>query len=184
MQGRQNVHAWDRVAGAALGGALVMLFLRDRSWGRALLAAAGGGLIWRGTTGHCPAYEAVGVDTAAGAQGRSYAAVPPEQFEAERSITIERPVEELETLWQTPQLMATLIGQDTVVLPKDHVARFEPAEGGQGTRMTLRALFQPPAGPVGEALAERFGPIVPAALVEKALARFKAMAEAREPQPA
>ena len=177
MQGRQNVNIWDRVAGAALGGALVMLYLRNRTLGRAALAAVGGGLIYRGTTGHCPAYQAMGVDTAGGAEGRSYAAVPPDEFEVERSVTIDKPAQELERLWQQPGMMARLIGQDTVVLPKDSQARFEPAGDGQGTRMTLHALFQPPAGPVGEALAEKFGPIVPADLVEKALERFKRMAE-------
>jgi uncharacterized membrane protein len=46
------------------GGALALYGLSRRSLGGGLLASIGAGLAYRGVTGHCPAYEALGIDTA------------------------------------------------------------------------------------------------------------------------
>ncbi len=55
------------LAGAAIGG----LGLSRRSLGGLALAGLGGALIYRGATGHCAGYEALGISTARHAGPRS-----------------------------------------------------------------------------------------------------------------
>jgi uncharacterized membrane protein len=48
------------------GGALALYGLTRRSVAGGVLAALGAGLAYRGIGGHCPVYEALGIDTAGG----------------------------------------------------------------------------------------------------------------------
>src|SRR5216684_2945362 len=67
MTSTVNVADVERWA-SALGGAALTAYgikqLKDRSPAGAALAAAGGALIYRGATGHCPVYSAAGISTA------------------------------------------------------------------------------------------------------------------------
>jgi uncharacterized membrane protein len=67
-KGHTNVAMAERWASTVGGGALTIYGLarglRHRSPGGLAAAAAGGALLYRGVTGHCPAYEAAGVSTA------------------------------------------------------------------------------------------------------------------------
>ena len=59
-----NVSETERWASLAAGGGLLLAgLLRGRFLGT-LLAIAGGGLIYRGLTGHCHVYEALRINTA------------------------------------------------------------------------------------------------------------------------
>src|SRR5437763_15125740 len=62
-----NVADVERWA-SALGGAALTAYgikqLRDKSPAGAAMAAAGGALIYRGATGHCPVYAATGINSA------------------------------------------------------------------------------------------------------------------------
>ena len=58
-----NVGNPERVASAVAGGALALYGLTRRSIGGGLLAAIGASLLYRGSTGHCPVYESLGIDT-------------------------------------------------------------------------------------------------------------------------
>ena len=58
-----NVGNPERVASAVAGGALALYGLTRRSIGGGLLAALGASLLYRGSTGHCPVYESLGIDT-------------------------------------------------------------------------------------------------------------------------
>lgn len=59
-----NLAGWERWTSAIAGGALVTYGLLRRDKAGYGLAALGGGLLYRGSTGHCPAYSAMGVSTA------------------------------------------------------------------------------------------------------------------------
>ena len=61
---RVNVHDLERVASLAAGGMLALWGLREGSLMGTILAIAGGSLVYRGLTGHCPGYQALGVSTA------------------------------------------------------------------------------------------------------------------------
>jgi uncharacterized membrane protein len=59
----RNVPDWERIGSVALGAALVLFgFSRRTLWG-GLATLAGAGLVARGATGHCPAYQKLGVNS-------------------------------------------------------------------------------------------------------------------------
>jgi hypothetical protein len=63
MQPRyQNVGRTERWLSILGGAALVMRGMQRPSMTNALLGLGGVGLLYRGITGHCPAYEALGID--------------------------------------------------------------------------------------------------------------------------
>jgi uncharacterized membrane protein len=57
--------------------------------------------------------------------------------------------------------------------------RFKPAPRDLGTELTLRVAFQPPGGSIGRAVVKLLGP-APKLFVQKALRRFKSLAETGE----
>ena len=105
-----NVAEVERWA-SALGGAALTAYgikqLKDRSPAGAALAAAGGALIYRGATGHCPMYAAAGINTArnrdrtetrealAGAGG----------VNVEEAVTVNRSPEVLHAFWRRLELL-------------------------------------------------------------------------------
>src|SRR4051812_34194518 len=58
-----NVGGTERAISAAAGGALVAFGLKQGGAGGTLAAILGGAMLFRGATGHCHAYDALGVDT-------------------------------------------------------------------------------------------------------------------------
>jgi uncharacterized membrane protein len=58
-----NVGMGERWASAIAGGALALYGLARRSVAGGLTAALGAGLLYRGIGGHCPAYQALDIDT-------------------------------------------------------------------------------------------------------------------------
>lgn len=70
--GEANVGETERWASGIAGGALALYGLAGRrSLFGGLLAALGGTLLYRGISGHCPLYAALGVDTGGRAGQRS-----------------------------------------------------------------------------------------------------------------
>ena len=88
-----NVHDTERAASAFGGGLLVLYGLRRLFSVKGLLsAAAGGALLYRGLTGHCPAYQELGVDTAGEA--------PPEPILIREALTVYKPRKEVYEFWR------------------------------------------------------------------------------------
>jgi uncharacterized membrane protein len=92
-----NVGFYERIVNVAVGGALVAYGLRKRGFGGILMAAGGGFLAYRGTTGYCPIFERTGIDTTS--------AGPEKGIVIHRAITIERPIEEVYRFWRDPRNM-------------------------------------------------------------------------------
>ncbi len=61
---KPNVNSFERLASLLGGGLLTFYGLRRRSPGGLGLALAGGYMVYRGLTGHCPLYQAFHIDTA------------------------------------------------------------------------------------------------------------------------
>ncbi len=107
-----EVERWaSALGGAALAAYGIQQSVREHSVGGAILAAAGGTLIYRGATGHCPMYAAAGVSTA------EYGGVPralsgSRGVNLEEAVTISRSVSELYRFWrdfeQLPRFMQHL----------------------------------------------------------------------------
>jgi len=93
-----NVGQTERWASVVGGGALVAYGLQKKSWAGAALAALGGFAIYRGATGHCEAYQAIGVNTRDRQKNES---VPYELgVRVDQSITINKSPEELYSFWR------------------------------------------------------------------------------------
>jgi uncharacterized membrane protein len=96
---RVNVHDVERLGSMLLGGGLAAFGTTRGSLSGWLLAAIGGGLVYRGVSGHCMVYEQLGVNTA---QGRGPATTIPARHgvHVEHSVIIQREAEELYDAWR------------------------------------------------------------------------------------
>ncbi|MFN0051983.1 MAG: DUF2892 domain-containing protein [Planctomycetales bacterium] len=65
-----NVGGAERVVSTVAGGMVLLYGLSKLSLSTIVAAVAGGGLLYRGLTGHCSAYQALDISTACGL-GRS-----------------------------------------------------------------------------------------------------------------
>lgn len=101
-----NVSSNERLISTLGGGVLALLGLRRGGVGGLLLAAAGGYLIFRGTSGHDPAYKAAGMNTAAAGTASS------KPIFVEHSIVVNKPAKEVYAYWRKfenlPQIMSHL----------------------------------------------------------------------------
>ncbi|HVF56464.1 MAG TPA: SRPBCC family protein [Pyrinomonadaceae bacterium] len=98
-----NVGQAERWVSAIGGGALALYGLTRGSLGGVALALLGGSLIYRGTTGHCNVYDAMGYSTAEGGSLRNSENVSVRGghgVKVEKSVTISRSPEELFRFWR------------------------------------------------------------------------------------
>ncbi len=92
QRGAINVGKTERLLSLAAGGALIFYGLTNRKAGPLSLALLGGGLLFRGATGHCTLYGALDVNTAR----------PDERgIEVDSAITIDKSPETLFAFWRS-----------------------------------------------------------------------------------
>lgn len=128
--GFQNVGNLERAlsVGAGLG-----LALKGLGRGKAaglLLTTIGAGLVWRGLTGRCHTYAALGIDTS---EHNSATTIPAQQgVKIERTIVVDRSPSELYQFWRRldnlPQVMQHLKYVETI----DSLHSHWKAEGALG----------------------------------------------------
>lgn len=103
----KNVGPVERLGSVASGAVLGLMGL---SRGRPLWAAVGAGLLYRGLTGHCAGYQAVGINRVQQAPATAVAA--QQRCKVEKSITINRPADAIYRMWRDlsslPQFMRHL----------------------------------------------------------------------------
>jgi len=85
-----NVGDFERVI-SVIGGAALALYGLRRSLGHLMLMLGGGALIYRGFTGHCAAYQAMGITTAD--------QEPSHSTTLEATITVNKPAPEVYRFW-------------------------------------------------------------------------------------
>lgn len=121
-----NVGTNERWASGVVGGLMVVDGLRRATLGGLAEAILGGALAYRGYTGHCQGYEALGIDTA---QGRSSKAGRHHRGTLiVRSFTIARSPEDCYGFWRNfenlPRFMTHLESVKTIDATRSHwVAR-------------------------------------------------------------
>ena len=111
LSGRQvNVGSGERQVSLASGSVLALLGLARRDLRGLFIAAVGGGMVYRGATGHCSVYSTLGMNTAE----------PPDQQKGQpdyytsvsESLLIDKPPEELYRYWRNfenlPRIMTHL----------------------------------------------------------------------------
>ena len=119
----QNVGEMERWASLATGGGLILYGLTRGTLTGFATALIGGGLLYRGATGHCDMYGAFGINTAeypetgGGVRARAGTKV-------EKSILINRSPEDLFQFWRKlenlPQVMDHLISVTTTGDNRSH----------------------------------------------------------------
>lgn len=128
-----NIGAAERLASIAAGGLLVTWALRKRSPAKMAAAIVGADLLYRGATGHCRLYGALGVNTAA--MKTSGGQISSSAPEIRRTMTIDQSPNELLAFWSNPENLGRIMA---------HFAEVTP-EGGDLTRWKVR-------GPLGHML--------------------------------
>ena len=91
----QNVNSRERWLSVVIGGAVAAYGLTRRSVGGITLAGLGGALVWRGASGHCAVYDALGITSVAEADAdRPNVSVPYGRgVRVEQTVTIGLPPE-------------------------------------------------------------------------------------------
>lgn len=108
----KNVGENERLASMVGGGALVVYGLSRRGWEGFLVAGAGAAVLYRGATGHCNVYQFLGVNTARRTQGRNVSVPYELGIRIDKSITINKPRQEVYRFWRNlenlPKFMVNL----------------------------------------------------------------------------
>ena len=102
---RQNVGTNERMASVAAGAAVALMGLRRFSLPGLLLSAAGAAIAWRGVSGWCQLYGALGIDRAGATRTVGNLGV-----KIDRSVTVEATPERLYRFWRNvenlPRIMS------------------------------------------------------------------------------
>jgi uncharacterized membrane protein len=130
-----NVGDGERMVSLAAGAIVGLLGLSRRSLPGLLIAGVGGAMIYRGATGHCHAYDALGIDTTED-QDRSEEQIARRGIHVSNSYQINKPASELYRLWRNfenlPQIMTHLESVRNIDDRRSHwVARLPRVAGGK-----------------------------------------------------
>ena len=122
-----NVGTPERWISAAAGSALLYYGIRKRSWLGGLLALGGGNLLLRGALGKSLIYKAFGISTA----GKSLVKSVKGAIKVEKSVTVDRPAEEIYRFWRNfenlPRIMDHLKAVRTIDDRRSHWVAKGPA---------------------------------------------------------
>jgi uncharacterized membrane protein len=115
-QAPQNISQREKFISMAAGGGLLIAGLSRGKAGGLLLGLCGAALAYRGWTGHCQAYQMLGVDTS---RHNPAVGVPAQQgYKVQRTLTIHRTAEDLFAYWRDlknlPRVMRHLKSVDIV----------------------------------------------------------------------
>jgi len=132
QHGRPNLGKGERLLSAAVGGALIAAgLIQPRRWWAHPVGAA---LMYRAVTGSCPVCRALGINRAvAHSDQASVRAQHGVHFE--RSLTIDRPAEEIFYFWRCMENLPRLIDHLTEVTSTDDRRSHWVAEGPFGVRI-------------------------------------------------
>lgn len=128
-----NVGDTERAISVAAGAIAVLMGLSRRSVPGLVCAGVGGAMIYRGVTGHCHAYSALGVDTS-----KDESTDPSERLEdgieVATAFLIDKPTEELYRYWRNfsnlPAIMTHLESVQVQDDRKSHWVAKAPAIAG------------------------------------------------------
>jgi uncharacterized membrane protein len=126
----QNVGDLERAVSVAAGIGLATVGLVRGRWDGLLLSALGAGLVWRGYSGRCQCYAALGINTA---KHNPAIGVPAgEGVKVERSIKINRSPEELYRFWRQLDNLPRVMSHVKQVEPTDSQRSHWVAKGPLG----------------------------------------------------
>ena len=133
-----NVNEPERLASLMGGGALIAWGMKQRSLAGWLTAAAGGALAYRGATGHCPMYRALGINTT-NRSGRNVSIPYELGIRVDYSITIDKAPEELYTFWRNLENLPKFMKHLECVKEIDNKTSHWVAKGPAGANIQWKA---------------------------------------------
>ncbi len=145
----KNVGDAERIASIAAGAVAVLAGLSRRSVPGLVCAAVGGALVYRGATGHCPAYSLLGVDTA---EPKS-AAEQQEELDAKgiritQAFLINRPAQQLYDFWRDferlPRVMTHLKSVTVLDEKRSHWVATAPRIAGSSAEWDAEIVRDEP----------------------------------------
>jgi uncharacterized membrane protein len=159
------------------------------------MAAVGGFMVFRGATGHCNVYQALGMHTDH-RRGRNRGVPYELGIRVDKSVTINKPRAEVYRFWRNfenlPRFMRHLESVTEVenqliawqslensTVENAGSVHFEDAPGGRGTVVRIELQYNPPGGTLGAIVAKLFGE-EPNQQIGEDLWRFKNLMEAGE----
>ena len=219
----QNVGDMERIISVATGAGLATLGLMRGRLSGLVLSGLGAALVWRGYSGRCQCYAALGINTA---RHNSAVGVPAQQgIKVEKSLYINRSPDELFRFWRQLENLPGIMSHIERVQPLDSQRSHWVAKGPLGapvewdaeiinereneliawrsipggtidtagsvhfnrssdgsTEMTVSMKYNPPAGKIGDKIAEWLGEGLEQKLDED-LCRFKTAMESGGMQP-
>jgi uncharacterized membrane protein len=135
----RNISELERWMSIAGGTALALYGMSRRRGSGWVLAALGGLLVQRGTSGHCHTYDLFGINTAGTGSDTRQALGGSRGVNVEERVTINRPREELYRFWRNlenlPRFMSHLESVERIT---DTLSRWR-AEGPGGTTVEWNA---------------------------------------------
>ncbi|HEX5324597.1 MAG TPA: SRPBCC family protein [Capsulimonadaceae bacterium] len=102
-RGGRNVSTMERIPSAVAGAALMAYGLSRRNLPGVIMAVAGSEMLYRGATGRCPVYGALGVNTAPQDGNPNATVFHNQSIQVKKSVTIDKPVEHLYMFWRNLQ---------------------------------------------------------------------------------
>lgn len=120
--GYTNVNQPERWFSIVAGAAMAAYGLKRRSLAGWLSVATGSALVWRGATGHCPIYDALGISTAGPEQASNVSVRYGKGIRVEKSVTVNASPGMLFRFWRNfenlPRFMSHL--QSVKVIDSKH----------------------------------------------------------------
>lgn len=98
--GSRNVGDAERLLSVAGGGLLAVAGLNSSGLARVVLPLIGGSLVYRGITGWCAAYSALGIDTACDRTAPATSVEAGHGVKIEEAVTVQKPAATLFTFWR------------------------------------------------------------------------------------
>jgi uncharacterized membrane protein len=139
---RVNVGPVERWLSMAAGGALAAYALKRRDVPGGTAALAGAALLYRGATGHCDIYQALGVNRASGHGTGTWADRGSDTrqqlggsagIHVEESVSINKPVEELYRFWRNFENLPKFMNHLESVSTREEGVSHWVARGPAGT---------------------------------------------------
>lgn len=101
-----NVRSSERLVSALAGGFAIAWGLSRPGPGAKVAAALGSGLVFRGVSGHCHVYEALGIDRAPQVSALTGRARAPHHVDVLRTVTVLRSADAVFRAWRQPETFA------------------------------------------------------------------------------
>jgi uncharacterized membrane protein len=135
----RNVGTVERWASVVVGSALTVWGLRARDAAGIALAALGGAIAWRGASGRCPVYGALGVSTAGEADDDNVSVAYGRGVRVEHSVRIDASPERLYAFWRNFENLPRFMHNLESVTVRDRNRSHWVAKGPLGSKVEWEA---------------------------------------------